>query len=64
MTDLHFFLKYLFIPVSDQSTIVIVENEYICRICIAEPTFGITLNAKELNIQTAVARDHLLNGYR
>ncbi|KAF9200704.1 Aminopeptidase 2 mitochondrial, partial [Haplosporangium sp. Z 27] len=32
-------------------------------ICIAEPTFGITLNAKELNIQTATARDHLLNGY-
>ncbi|KAF9174875.1 hypothetical protein BGX20_009365 [Mortierella sp. AD010] len=31
-------------------------------ICIAEPTFGITLNAKELNIQTATARDHL-NGY-
>ncbi|KAF9364840.1 hypothetical protein BGX34_000189 [Mortierella sp. NVP85] len=33
------------------------------EICIAEPTLGITLNAKELNIQTAVARDHLLNGY-
>ncbi|KAG0201667.1 hypothetical protein BGX33_010176 [Mortierella sp. NVP41] len=27
--------------------------------CIAEPTYGITINAKELNIQTATARDHL-----
>ncbi|KAF9383414.1 hypothetical protein CPB97_006477 [Podila verticillata] len=33
------------------------------EICIAEPTFGVTLHAKELNIQTASARDHLLNGY-
>ncbi|KAG0197094.1 Aminopeptidase 2 mitochondrial [Mortierella sp. GBA30] len=32
-------------------------------ICVAEPTLGITLNAKELNIQTAIARDHLMNGY-
>ncbi|KAF9985042.1 Aminopeptidase 2 mitochondrial [Mortierella antarctica] len=29
------------------------------EICIADPTFGITLNAKELNIQTATARDNL-----
>ncbi|KAF9132961.1 hypothetical protein BGW39_010952 [Mortierella sp. 14UC] len=29
------------------------------RVCIAEPTFEITINAKELNIQTATARDHL-----
>ncbi|KAG0372777.1 Aminopeptidase 2 mitochondrial [Mortierella sp. AD032] len=29
------------------------------EICIAEPTFGITINAKELNIQKATARDHL-----
>ncbi|KAI7822147.1 lysine aminopeptidase ApsA [Gamsiella multidivaricata] len=29
------------------------------EICIAEPAYGITLNAKELNIQTATARDQL-----
>ncbi|KAF9963010.1 hypothetical protein BGZ65_006534 [Modicella reniformis] len=29
------------------------------EICIAEPTYGITLNAKELDIQTAAARDPL-----
>ncbi|KAF9335500.1 hypothetical protein BG006_011356 [Podila minutissima] len=34
------------------------------EICIAEPTYGIILNAKELNIQTATARDHLsTSGY-
>ncbi|KAG0307651.1 hypothetical protein BGZ98_010173 [Dissophora globulifera] len=33
------------------------------EICIAEPTFIITLHAKELNIQTASTRDHILNGY-
>ncbi|KAF9366808.1 hypothetical protein BGX34_006077 [Mortierella sp. NVP85] len=30
------------------------------ELCIAEPTHGITLNAKELNIQTAAARDPLI----
>ncbi|KAF9977206.1 Aminopeptidase 2 mitochondrial [Actinomortierella ambigua] len=33
------------------------------RICIAEPTFYIALNAKELNIQTATVRDSLIDGY-
>ncbi|KAF9916729.1 hypothetical protein BX616_002996 [Lobosporangium transversale] len=32
------------------------------EICIAEPSCGITLNAKELNIQTATIRDHLTPG--
>ncbi|KAG0243775.1 Aminopeptidase 2 mitochondrial [Actinomortierella wolfii] len=32
-------------------------------ICIAEPTFYIALNAKELNIQTATVRDSLIDGY-
>ncbi|KAF9156775.1 Aminopeptidase 2 mitochondrial [Actinomortierella ambigua] len=33
------------------------------EICIAEPTFYIALNAKELNIQTATVRDSLIDGY-
>lgn len=32
-------------------------------ICIAQPTYGVTLNAKELNIQTAAARDPSGEGY-
>ncbi|KAF9387458.1 Aminopeptidase 2 mitochondrial [Podila verticillata] len=56
---IHYNLKIVPCPVN-----VSFLGEVSIEICIAEPTYGITLNAKELNIQTATARDHLsTSGY-
>ncbi|KAF9274027.1 Aminopeptidase 2 mitochondrial [Mortierella alpina] len=55
---IHYTLKIVPCPVNFSFL-----GECSIEICVAEPTFGITLHAKELNIQTATVRDHLINGY-